>query len=60
MTKAIDVLKKNGNGQVHCYRGRSGVFYIPRRFSNAFTKLSDILKATDVPGNSVPCRRFLE
>ena len=42
MTKAIDVLSKNGNGQVHCRRGRSDVFYIPRRFSDAFTKLSDI------------------
>ena len=42
MTKAIDVLKKNGNGRVYCHRGRSDVFYSPRRFSDAFTKLSDI------------------
>ena len=40
--KAITSLKRNGNGQVYCHKGRSDVFYIPGRFADAFTKLSDI------------------
>ena len=40
--KAMDILKKNGNGQVYCHKGRSDVFYIPGRLADAFTRLSDI------------------
>ena len=35
-------LAKNGNGKYYCYRGRSDVFYIPRRFSVAFQIMSYI------------------
>ena len=38
--KSIDLLQKNGNGKFYCYRGRSDVFYIPRKFADSFQTLS--------------------
>ena len=40
MTKAIELLKKNGDGKLYCFHGRSDVFYIPGRFADAFKTLS--------------------
>ena len=32
MKKAIDILKENQNGEVHCINLHGDVFYVPRRF----------------------------
>ncbi|KAK3697218.1 hypothetical protein QZH41_001297 [Actinostola sp. cb2023] len=40
VTKSLETLAKNGNGRRACYRGRSDVFYIPRRFSEMFQLLA--------------------
>ena len=42
MKKAIDILKENQNGEVHCINGHADVFYVPRRFVDAYTNLSDV------------------
>ena len=42
MKKAIDILKKNQNGTLHCINWHADAFYIPGRFADAYTKLSDI------------------
>ena len=40
MKNSIDLLRKNGNGKLYCYHGRSDVFYIPRKFADTFQTLS--------------------
>ena len=40
--KAIDILKKNQNGELHCISLHADAFYIPGRFAAAYTKLSEI------------------
>ena len=40
ITKATELLKKNGDGKLYCFHGRSDVFYIPGRFADAFKILS--------------------
>lgn len=40
--ESIENLKQNGNGKFYCFRGRSDVFYIPGKFSEAFKTLSYI------------------
>lgn len=40
--RSIELLKQNGNGTLNCYRGRSDIFYIPGKFSEAFQTLSYI------------------
>ena len=42
MKKAIDTLKKNQNGTLHCINWHADAFYIPGRFADAYTVLSDI------------------
>ncbi|XP_032221566.2 probable glycosyltransferase STELLO2 isoform X2 [Nematostella vectensis] len=38
----VKTLKSNGVGQAKCFRGRSDIFYIPRKFSAQFQKLAYI------------------
>ena len=40
--ESMDILRQNGNGTFYCFRGRSDVFYIPGKFTDAFKTLSYI------------------
>ena len=40
--KAIDILKKNQNGELHCINWHADAFYIPGRFAATYTNLSEI------------------
>ena len=40
--RAIDILKKNQNGTLHCINWHADAFYVPGRYEVAYRKLSDI------------------
>ena len=42
INKAIDILKKNQNDELHCINWHADAFYIPGRFAAAYTNLSEI------------------
>ena len=42
LEQSFKALAENGGGKYHCYRGRSDIFYVPRRFSRAFQTMSYI------------------
>ena len=37
-------MRFNGNGKFYCSRGRSDIFYIPKRFAEAFQLMSSIFE----------------
>lgn len=47
-TEMLSNLRRNGNGAYRCHRGRSDIFYVPRRFATRFTILSSIFRKHEV------------
>lgn len=48
LKNALDILKLNGEGKYFCSRGRSDIFYLPRKFQEMFTQLSTVFRKHNV------------
>eukprot|EP00794_Sanderia_malayensis_P009062 gene9062-10030_t len=48
VTEMLRNLRVNGAGRYRCHRGRSDVFYVPKRFANGFSLLSSVFSKHEV------------
>ena len=47
-SEMLSKLRRNGNGVSRCFRGRSDIFYVPRKFAKRFSMLSSIFRKHEV------------